>query len=182
VHSRNSVGFAIIEDHRPGRFDVETARARGVPEGPAFGRLHRGEDVTLEDGSIVSPSDLVGPPRPGRRVVYSGDTRPTPATIEIAAGADVLVHEATFDDSESERARETGHSTAREAAEIAAAAGVRRLVLTHVSARYSDGPTQLLDEAKEVFTTVEIARDGHVIEVPYPEGSEDPGEPGEEGE
>jgi ribonuclease Z len=168
-----SVGFALIEDDRPGRFDVETALARGVPEGPAFGKLHRGEDVTLEDGTVVSPADLVGPPRPGRRIVYTGDTRPIAATVDMAAGADVLIHEATFDDAEATRARETGHSTATEAAKIARSAGVRRLVLTHLSARYSDRPTELLEEARAVFSRVEIARDGHVVEVGYAEEGAD---------
>lgn len=179
-HSRRSVGYALIEDDRAGRFDVDAARARGVPEGPAFGRLHRGEDVTLGDGTVVAAVDLVGPPRPGRRIVYTGDTRPVPATIAIATGADVLVHEATFDDSEADRARETGHSTASEAAEIARSAGVRRLVLTHLSARYSDRPTALLEEAKAVFPRVEIARDGHVVEIGYPDerGDENGGDAG----
>ena len=168
-HTQRSIGLLLAEDDRPGRFDVGAARARGVPEGPAFGRLHRGEAVTLADGTVVTPDDLVGPPRPGRRVVYTGDTRPTPETVEAARGADLLVHEATFDDSEAARARDTGHSTAREAAEIAAAASVRRLVLTHISARYSDRPGQLLDEAREVFRSVEIARDGYAVEVRYAE-------------
>ena len=166
-HTRRSVGFAIVEDDRPGRFDVEAARRMGVPEGPAFGRLHRGEPVTLDDGQVVTPGDLVGPPRPGRKVVYTGDTRPSDSTRAIAARADLLVHEATFDDAEAERARETGHSTAREAAEVARDAGVRRLMLTHVSARYSDRPGQLLKEARDVFGPVEIARDGVSIEVPF---------------
>jgi ribonuclease Z len=175
-HTRRSVGFALIEDDRPGRFDVEAARRFGVPEGPDFGRLHRGESVTLDDGAIVTPEDLVGPERPGRRFVYTGDTRPTDTTRSIAEGADLLVHEATFDDSEAARARETGHSTAREAAKLAAAADVRRLILTHVSARYSDRTGQLLEEAREEFDAVEIARDGVTVEV----GFADDGEPAED--
>ena len=166
-HTRRSVGFALVEDSRPGRFDVAAARARGVPEGPAFGRLHRGEDVRLDDGTVVSPAELVGPPRPGRTLVYTGDTRPTQETVDVARGADLLIHEATFDDSEAARASDTGHSTAREAATVAAEAGVARLVLTHVSARYSDRPGHLLEEAREVFARVEVARDGYGVEVPY---------------
>ena len=173
THTRRSVGFVLREDDRPGRFDVGEARARGVPEGPLFGRLHRGEQVELADGTVVSPDDLVGPPRPGRAVVYSGDTRPGPATVAAAAGADLLIHEATFDDSEAARAKETGHSTAREAAGVAAEAGVRRLILTHLSARYSDRPGHLLEEARERFDRVEIARDGYAVEVPYADEAEE---------
>lgn len=173
THTRRSMGLALIEDDRAGRFDVEGARARGVPEGPSFGRLHAGEEVTLEDGTVVRPADVVGPARPGRRAVYTGDTRPSPRTVDVAMNADLLIHEATFDDSEGGRARETGHSTAREAAEIAASAGVRRLVLTHMSARYSDRSGQLLEEARSVFAACELARDGHVVEVPFLDDSPD---------
>ena len=166
-HTRASVGFALIEDPRPGRFDVNAARQLGVPEGPLFGRLHRGERVELDDGRRVGPEDLVGPPRPGRTLVYTGDTRPAAATVEIARGADLLVHEATFSEGEARRARETGHSTAAEAARVAAEADVRRLVLTHVSARYAERPGRLLDEAREVFARTDLARDGWSVEVPF---------------
>ncbi len=166
-HTRESIGFALIEDDRPGRFDVERARAMGIPEGPLFGRLHRGETVELEDGRRVAPEDLVGPPRPGRRLVYSADTRPSAVVTEAARGADLLIHEATFDDEEARRAAETGHSTAAQAARVAAEAGVRDLVLTHVSARYSDRPARLLDEARIIFPAARIARDGLVVEVPF---------------
>jgi len=176
-HTRDSVGLALIEDDRPGRFDVERARALGVPEGPSFGALHRGVAVELEDGRIIEPASLVGPPRRGRRLVYSGDTRPCPATIEIARGADVLIHEATFDESEAIRARETGHSTASEAADVARRAGARRLVITHVSARYSDRASQLLEEARAVFPATQVARDGLVVEVPLPPDDEPPVRP-----
>ena len=163
----NAVGYALIEELRRGRFNPDLARELGVPEGPLWGKIHKGEAVTLDDGRVVEPSTLVGPTRTGRRVVLTGDTRPCGATIEMAQGADLLVHESTFGDEEAERAVETGHSTAREAAQVAAGAGVRRLVLTHFSARYSRDPSDLDREAREVFPHVTIARDGMEIEVPF---------------
>jgi ribonuclease Z len=123
--------------------------------------------VTLEDGSVVTPAELVGPPRRGRKVVLSGDTAPCDAVRELAMGADLLVHEATFGEDEKLRARETRHSTALDAATIARDAKVRRLVLTHLSARYSREAPELLTEAREVFDATIIARDGLVIEVPF---------------
>ena len=171
-HSRVSTGYALVEDARPGRFDVERARGLGVPEGPLFGRLHRGEAVELDDGRVVDPSDLVGPPRPGRKLVYSGDTRPCEATIEISSGADLLVHEATFEASDRARARDTGHSTAAEAAQVARDAGVRRLVLTHISARYAEQPGRLIEEARAIFPSTDLARDGWSVEVPYDDSGE----------
>ncbi len=163
----SSMGYALEEAMRKGRFNPDRARALGIPEGPLWGEIHRGRPVTLDDGRVVEPAELVGAPRPGRKVVVTGDTRPCDATLEMARDADLLLHEATFADEEAERARETGHSTAREAAEIAARAGVRRLVLTHLSARYSRDPSDLLREAKEVFSDVVIGRDGLEIDVPY---------------
>ena len=162
-----SLGWALVEDERRGRFHPDQARAFGIPEGPLWGRLHRGERVTLPDGREIDASDLVGPTRPGRRVVISGDTRPCAATIEIARDADLLVHEATFADEEAERARETGHATAREAAQVAADAGVRALVLTHLSARYSHDPAALEREARPVFRQTVVARDGMEVDVAY---------------
>ncbi|MCZ0934876.1 MAG: ribonuclease Z [Gemmatimonadetes bacterium] len=166
-HTRRSLGYALIEDDRPGRFDVAAAREMGVPEGPLFGRLHRGESVELDDGRRVRPAELVGPPRPGRKVVYTGDTRPSPETVRISRDADLLVHEATFTEEERGRARDTGHSTAADAARVAREAGARRLVLTHVSARYAERPAQLLEEARAVFPGAELARDGWSTEVSF---------------
>jgi ribonuclease Z len=124
-HHGRSLGFALVERDRLGRFHPDRARELGVPEGPLFGRLHRGEDVEV-GGVTIRASDLVGPPRPGRRVVFSGDTRPCRETVEIARGADLLVHDATFTHDDAARARATQHSTAREAADVARRAGARR--------------------------------------------------------
>ncbi len=168
-HRADTLGYALVEHERLGRFHPDRARELGVPEGPLWGRLHKGETVSLPDGRSVSPADLVGPDRPGRRVVLSGDTRPSPALTQVALGADLLVHEATFSHEEAERARETGHSTAREAAEVAVAAGVRRLVLTHISPRYSREAPELLAEAQMVFPETIIARDGMEVEVKFKE-------------
>ena len=166
-HRADTVGFALAEHTRLGRFNPERARELGVPEGPLWGKLHKGETVTLDDCRTVSPADLVGPPRPGRTVVYSGDTRPHRAVFEASKGADLLIHEATFGEEEAERAIETGHSTASEAARIALEAGVRRLVLTHISPRYSRDAPELLAEARAVFPETTIARDGMVVEVGF---------------
>ena len=166
-HGVPAVGLALMEPERLGRFDVERARALGVPEGPAFGMLHRGEAVEV-DGRTIDPADLVGPSRPGRKVVYTGDTRASRPVLEAARNADLLIHDATFGDEEVERARETGHATAREAARLARRAEVRDLVLTHLSARYADDPTLLVRQAAEEFPGARIARDGMVIEVPFP--------------
>src|SRR5882724_502527 len=150
-HRADTVGYALAEHVRLGRFNPERALELGIPEGPLWGRLHKGESVLLEDGRIISPADLLGPPRAGRTLVYSGDTRPALSVIEAARGADLLVHEATFGGDELERARETGHSTASEAARVALEAGVRRLVLTHIRSRYNRDASELLAEAKAVF-------------------------------
>jgi ribonuclease Z len=162
-----ALSWALVEDTRRGRFDPEQARALGVPEGPLWGRLHRGESVRLDDGRLVEPGTLVGPTRLGRRVVITGDTRPCDATREAARDADLLVHEATFGDEEAARAEETGHSTAREAAIIARDAAAKRLVLTHLSARYSRDWVELEREAREVFPGTSVARDGAEFDVPY---------------
>jgi ribonuclease Z len=162
-----SLGYALVEEERRGRFHPEMARELGVPEGPLWGELHRGRIITLDDGRVIDPSTLVGPVRSGRKVVIAGDTRPCAATIEAAANADLLVHESTFGHEEAARARETGHSTAREAAEVASRAGVLRLVLTHFSARYSRDTGELEAEARSVFPATIAARDGMEIDVPY---------------
>jgi ribonuclease Z len=166
-HRADTVGYALVEHQRLGRFNPDQARALGIPEGPLWGQLHQGKTVTLPDGRTIGPTDLVGAPRRGRRLVYTGDTRPHLRVIEAAREADLLVHEATFAGDEAERAQETGHSTAAEAAKVAHDAGVRRLVLTHISSRYNRDASELLAEAKAVFPETVIARDGMTVDVPY---------------
>ena len=169
-HRITSVGWVLQEDARPGRFHPERAREAGVPEGEMWGELQRGRSVTLPGGRLVLPEGIVERPRRGRRVAVSGDTRPCAATAEAARGADLLVHECTFGDAEGARAVETTHSTAREAGRVAREAGVERLVLTHLSTRYDTDPSSLLAQATEEFPgVIEVARDGLVIEMSYPE-------------
>jgi ribonuclease Z len=169
---RSAIGYHIAEETRLGRFNPDKAREFGIPEGPLWGKIHKGEAIDLPDGRRIEPSDLVGPTRPGRRIVLTGDSRPAEGTVAAATGADVLIHEATFAEEEAARAIETGHSTAREAAEVALKAGVKRLILTHVSARYSRDTTDLEREARAVFPATIIARDGLEIDVPFESGAE----------
>ena len=168
-HRPDTIGFALAEHTRLGRFNPERARELGIPEGPLWGRLHKGETIVLEDGRSVAPADLVGVPRRGRTLVYSGDTRPSLGVVEAARGADLLIHEATFGSDELERAKETGHSTAAEAARVAVEAGVRRLVLTHISPRYTRDAPELLAEARAIFPETVVARYGLTVDVPFAE-------------
>ncbi|CAN5848825.1 ribonuclease Z [soil metagenome] len=165
-HGGRSLGYAVRERERLGRFDPARARELGVPEGPLWGKLHHGEAVDLE-GRVVQAAEVVGPSRPGRKVVITGDTRPCPQTVEISARADLLVHEATFASDEAERAGITGHSTAREAARVARDAGVLRLAINHFSPRYADDPRLLEREARSVYPDAMAAYDGMVVEIPY---------------
>jgi ribonuclease Z len=164
-HRGTAFGYSLIEDQRPGRFDAELAQQLGVAFGPDFGRLQRGETV-----NGVRPEQVVGPARPGRRIVLSGDTAPCEMLRAAAHDADVLVHEATFTDDERERAAQTLHSTARQAAEVAAEAGVRLLALTHLSTRY--GGREIRDEARAVFERTVVPRDFDTIDVPFREKGE----------
>jgi ribonuclease Z len=157
-----SYGYAILEDARPGHLDARLAESLGVTPGPDFGRLQRGETV-----NGVSPEQVMGPDRQGRKIVLSGDTAPCVALAIAAQDADLLVHEATFAEDERDRARQTSHSTARQAAEVARDAGVHLLALTHVSSRYAGG--ELRDQAREVFSATEAPRDFDTIEVPFRE-------------
>ena len=166
-HGGGSVGYALKEHERLGRFDPDKARELGIPEGPLWGKLQRGETVTGPAGQSVGPEGIVGAKRPGRTVVITGDTRPCASVVDAARGADLLIHEATFGEEEKERAKETGHSTAKEAAQVAFAAQAKRLVLNHVSARYSMSAEELVKEAREVFPVVTVAKDGMEIDVPY---------------
>jgi ribonuclease Z len=166
-HGADAFGYAIVEAERPGRFDVAAADELGVPDGPARGRLQAGEEVTVDSGRMVTPAEVLGEPRHGRKIVLTGDTAPSPLVVQAAHGADLLVHEASFAAEEEERARETMHSTAAGAAEVARLAQVRLLALTHVSPRYF-GP-ELADEARTVFPETVVPRDFDLIEVPFPE-------------
>jgi ribonuclease Z len=161
-HRGEAYGYALIEEDRPGRFDAELAAKLGVAPGPDFGRLQRGETV-----SGVAPEEVVGETRRGRKLVFSGDTSPCDMVRVAADGADVLVHEATFTSAERDRALETGHTTARQAADLAAEAGVGLLALTHVSTRYAGG--EIRDEARAIFPRTEVPRDFDLIDVPFPE-------------
>jgi ribonuclease Z len=166
-HGVPATGYALVELERPGRFDVEAADRLGVPDGPDRGRLQSGESVTLPDGREVTPADVLGPARAGRKLVLTGDTAPAASVVEAATGADLLVHEATFLADERERARETLHSTAGEAALAAREAGVLMLALTHVSTRYFGH--QVVDEARELFEATVVPRDFDIVEIPFPE-------------
>jgi ribonuclease Z len=166
-HRGPGVAWELSEDERPGQFDVDEARRLGVPEGPAFGELQRGGSVTAADGSVVTPAAVVGPARRGRTLVFSGDTRPCASVRRAALGADLLVHEASFIAEDFARAKETRHSTAAEAAELAAASGVKLLALTHLGARAA--PRLVKDEARGVFANTVVPRDFDTIELPLPE-------------
>lgn len=169
-HRVTGVGYLLAESPRPGRFDVEAARALGVPEGPAWGQLQAGRPVELPDGSTIGPDSVLGPARPGRRVVVSGDTRPCRGVLEASLGADLLVHEATFGAEEQERAEETAHTTAVQAADLARIADVRMLALTHLSSRYFGH--EIVREARDVFPQTVVPRDFDIIELPFPERGE----------
>jgi ribonuclease Z len=166
-HGVSAVGYALVEHERPGRFDTEAADALGVPFGPERGTLQGGEAVTLADGRTITPDSVLGPARPGRRLVLAGDTAPTAAVIAAAHEADVLVHEATFCEDERDRARETLHSTAGDAAELARLADVRLLALTHLSSRYFGH--DVIREARAIFPETVVPRDFDVIEIPFRE-------------
>lgn len=170
AHRTRSVGYALVEGERKGRFDRERAEELGVLVGPKFQQLHEGSPVELEDGTVVHPEQVVGEPRPGRRVVYTGDTRPTDAVISAASDADLLIHDAMFTDDRQDRAQQTGHSTARQAATVASRAGAKQLALTHVSSRYATDVTPLENEAIETFGDgAFLPDDGDSVTIPYPE-------------
>jgi ribonuclease Z len=168
-HVAHGLGFALVEEPRPGEFDPLRARELGLTPGPDFGRLQRGEVV-----NGVRPDQVMGEPRRGRKVVLTGDTAPSDMTRLVAWEADLLVHEATFADEEADRAAETAHSTARQAGELAAAASVNMLALTHISPRYAGG--ELRDEARTAFAgppeRVIVPRDFDRVEIPFPERGE----------
>ena len=168
-HVVNGWSFAFVEKPRAGKFYPEKARALGVPEGELWSRLQRGEAVELADGRVVLPEAVVGSLRKGRKIVYSGDTRPFEEFVEFAADADLVIHEATFDDSLADKAEVDGHSTPSQAALQAKRAKAKKLVLTHISARYADAGL-LLEQARKVFGDVLVAEDFFVLELPLLKG------------
>ena len=167
AHGVSAVGYSLIEDARPGRFDLQAADALGVPPGPERGALQRGESVTLAEGQTITPDKVLGSARPGRKVVIAGDGGPFETVIEAARGADVLVHEATFCEDERDRARETAHSTALEAAGVGRAAEVQMLALTHLSNRYFGG--EVAREARTIFPNAVVPKDFDTIDVRFRE-------------
>jgi ribonuclease Z len=166
AHSARAYGYSLVEEPRPGRFDPEAAKRLGVREGPAFAALQRGEGVEGSSGT-VQPGDVMGASRPGRTVVLTGDTSPSPATVAAAADAELLIHDASFAEEEAQRAAETGHSTVGQAAAVAREAHVKMLALVHISSRYHVG--KVLEEAQDVYEPTVAPRDFDIIEIPFPE-------------
>ncbi len=169
-HNVASIGYVLEEDKRPGRFNRERAIELGVKPGPLFARLQSGQSVYVDEREI-KPEQILGPPRPGRKIVYTGDTRPCASVIEASTDADLLIHDGTLSEETKEFAIEYMHSTAAEAAEVARKAGVRKLILTHLSARYSDfeGARKLKAEAQQVFENSDVASDLMTVEIGFRE-------------
>jgi ribonuclease Z len=167
-HAVESYAYAFVEKPRPGKFYPKKAVALGIPTGELWSRLQGGEEIRLSNGKVVKPSDVMGPLRAGRKVVYTGDTRPFEAFAEFAKGADLVIHDCTFDDSLAEKAVLDGHSTPGQAAGQAKAAGARQLVLSHISARYADAAL-LLEQAKKVFANTVLAEDFLELALPLSE-------------
>jgi len=168
VHANHvipALAYALIEMPRPGRFNKEKAEKLGIPEGPLWSKLQHGENIKLSNGKIVKPNDVLGKPRHSRKVVYTGDTRPTRTLVKLAENADLLIHDTTLDDELKERAKEDGHSTPSDAAKTAKKAKAKKLILTHISARYKT-PEPLLAQAKKLFKNVEVAEDFMRIDLP----------------
>ncbi|MCL6579025.1 MAG: ribonuclease Z [Candidatus Bathyarchaeota archaeon] len=169
-HVIPSLAYAFAEKPRPGRFFPEKAKALGVSEGPLWSKLQHGHKIRLPNGKVVKPEEVTGMPRPGRKIVYTGDTRPFRGFVKFAAGADLLIHDSTLDDDLAERAEEDGHSTPSQAAKNAKKAKVKQLILTHISARYED-TSKLLEEARKFFKNTQVAEDFMKIEIPLKETS-----------
>jgi len=164
-HPVPSLAYALVEDDRPGRFDVEKATSLGLKAGPEFSRLKAGLSIKLKDGRVVKPGQVMGPPRPGRKIVYTGDTRPSERMVDFARGADVLIHDCTLDDRLSDKAEENSHSTPSKAAEVAKRAGAKLLILVHISPRY-ENDSILQEQAKKIFPNTLVAHDLMVLDVP----------------
>jgi ribonuclease Z len=166
AHPVECYGFRIEQHDIPGALDAARLIAAGVKPGPLFQRLKNGETITLADGRIINGLDYLAPPRPGKTLAIFGDTGPTPAALALARGADVMVHEATLEAAMAQKANSRGHSTSHQAAELARDAGVRRLIITHLSSRYdSAGATALLAECREIFANTALAADFAVFDV-----------------
>jgi ribonuclease Z len=165
-HGTEGWSYALVEEPRPGRFHQEKALELGVPKGPLWKQLQQGKAVALPDKRIVRPEEIADPPRPGRKIVYSGDTRPNDALVELARDADLLIHESTFGDELAEKASLDGHSTPSQAAEVAKRAGVKELILTHISPRYVDS-SLLLEQARRIFENTRVAEDLMKVEVSF---------------
>jgi ribonuclease Z len=161
--------YAFVEKPRPGKFFPEKAKTLGISEGPLWSKLQHGREVKLLSGRVVKPGDVTGAPRTGRKIVYTGDTRPFKGFVKFAANADLLIHDATLDEALAERAEEDGHSTPGQAARNAKKARVKRLILTHISARYEDTST-LLKHAQKIFKNTQVAEDFMQIEMPLLNG------------
>jgi ribonuclease Z len=173
-HRTNAVGYAIVEDDRKGRFDREKAETElGIEPGPKYSKLHRGESVELDDGTVVQPDEVVGDPRPGRKLVYTGDTTPVGSTVDVAENADLLVHDATFTSELAERAEATAHSTASQAGSIATQANAKRLALVHISSRYAGDVSGHESEARDAFDGYSwVPSDGETFEVSFPDSDD----------
>jgi ribonuclease Z len=167
-HAIESYAYAFNETLRPGRFYPKKAKELGIPVGEQWSKLQSGQEIILPNGKVVKPSDVMGAPRPGRKIVYTGDTSPFRAFAEFARDADLVIHESTFDDALADKAQLDGHSTPSQAASEAKAAGAKQLVLTHISARYPDAKL-LLEQAKKVFPNCVVADDFLEIELPLKE-------------
>jgi ribonuclease Z len=168
-HSIFALGYSLVEEDRPGEFNLKRALELGVPEGPLFGQLQSGNSITLEDGRLIRPQEVLGSARRGRKFVHALDTRPCEAVVAMANGADLVVHDGMFAQDLVEDAQQMGHSTARQAAQVAKEAGIRQLILSHISQRYRDDKV-LLQEARSVFPRTEVARDLMSIEIPLHRG------------
>ncbi len=167
-HMIPSLAYALVEKARPGKFHPEKATALGIPEGPLWSKLQRGQKAKLPDGRTVTPRNIIDQPRPGRKIAYTGDTRPSKALVKIAQDADLLIHDATLADDLAERAKDDGHSTPSQAAQTAKKAKAKQLILTHISARYND-TNELLKQAQKTFKNTRVAEDFMMVDIPQRE-------------
>lgn len=163
-HGIPALAYSLEEKMRPGKFDKPKALELGIPEGPLFSKLQRGEKITLKNGKKIGPDKVLGPPRKGRKIVFSGDTRPIDNMIKFAKDADVLIHEATFDSSLQDIPLEYGHTTALQAGEIAKKANVEKLFLTHISPRYLNDK-EIENDARKAFKNAFVAKDFEEFEI-----------------